>query len=78
MTTEPKQPQEKKYNHVCLGMPGCNHPVGTECSCQCHTPAPTQEALSKEAWKRKITMTELIRRMIAYFKATLKANKDLI
>lgn len=34
--------------------------------------------LKDEAHKRNISFAELIRRMIAYFKATLKANKDLI
>lgn len=25
-------------NHGCLGIPGCNHPLGEECGCVCHKP----------------------------------------
>ena len=27
---------EPKLNHACLGIPGCNHPVGEPCRCSCH------------------------------------------
>ena len=25
-----------KLYYACLGIPGCNHPVGEECQCECH------------------------------------------
>lgn len=27
---------ENKLYHACLGVSGCNHPVGDECDCKCH------------------------------------------
>ena len=41
------KPGEEKLHVACLGVPGCNHPLGEPCSCTCHT----QPGEHTEGWR---------------------------
>ena len=42
---------ENKAHHACLGIPGCNHPIGQECNCRCHT--------ESKGWEERFDRLEL-------------------
>ena|SRR3990167_880659 len=35
-TFEKVEPLKPNLNYACLGIPGCDHPVGNPCDCECH------------------------------------------